>query len=307
MASEIGDGDQLLQTGAFSNWTSINEQHITADGVLKYFPSNATHVQITQTLATVDVTNNTSMYLPHPLRINDGQSKMWFVFWDLSGVNVNRDCTLTLINPAAISTPAYNYPASDINGAASNLVISRMGQTGSDHRNKIGYIIWCTSDNHYFVATMGDPTTFGTITAGPGAYDQPSSAPSVAGSVWSINAFAGENVTFVGTVTNDNDSAVGPVGFNTTPASAGYWLVSQPGKISQLRFKCNAAGTLAGNVTLTDGTETIIIAAGGANSGENITDSITVVAGNTVQILLSAPGASAGITSFAFVFRPSAV
>ena len=66
MASEIGDGDQLLQTGAFSNWTSINEQHITADGVLKYFPSNATHVQITQTLATVDVTNNTSMYLPHP-------------------------------------------------------------------------------------------------------------------------------------------------------------------------------------------------------------------------------------------------
>lgn len=303
MTSELTDGDQLLQTGPFQNWTSINEQHLTADGVVKYFPPNATHVQINQTLGTVDVTSNTDLYLPHPLRLNDGQSRMWFIFWDLSAIDASRNCSLTFIFPAAINTSLYKYPATKINGSEANLVVSRLGQTGGDPRTKIGYILWCTSNNEYFIASMGDPTTFGTIQAGAGAYSVAASAPSLAAGVWSLNVYAGENVTLTGVLTNA-EGWVGTLGRQNSSAASGYWLVSQPGEIAQLRFF--GSGAVAGNVTLAkNDTDSALTIAAAGTTGADTDHSVAVVAGDKITIHFSAPGGTPTVST-AFVFRPSA-
>lgn len=309
MTSELSGADQLLQMGPYKNWTSINEERLLlADQSASYcLPANSNHVYLEQTTASANPTvTNFNIELPNPACLTDGQSRLWFVYWDISAY-ADRDCTLTLKQPVIVNTPYYKYPAVPINGSSADLVISRLANSAGDTRTLLGLIIWCTTGNRYYVASMGDPTTFGTIIAGTGVYNQPTSAPSFSAGKWSLNVYSGQNVTLADLTTNEG-GVLGPVGWFPTgnATEAGYWIASQPGTISQLRFF--SSSNLSGIVTVTKNTvaTALTLTAAAATSGADTTHSFTVAAGDRIQISFSATGGTP-IVSVAFVFRPSAV
>jgi len=191
MTSELSGAAELLQTGPFKNWTSINEQTITlSDTADNYFPSNANSVYLKQTTS-----GTCSIELPIPLALTDGQSRMWFCYWNLSGEAIaTADCVLTLLRPQAVDTTYYKYPATKIQRSASDYSIYRTYSAG-DTRTTIGFVLWCTTANNYYVAAMGDAANFSTIVAGTGAYGQATSAPAFSAGSWKVNAYAGQNVT----------------------------------------------------------------------------------------------------------------
>lgn len=305
MTSEISGAAQLNQTGPFKNWTSLNEVTLAlSDTADNYFPTNVNTVYLKQTTAGV-----TQIELPIPLALTDGQSRMWFCYWSLSGAAATADCTLTLLQPQAVTGGSYYaYPITKIQRTSADYSIVRTYSAG-DTRTLVGFILWCTNANNYYVAGMGDAATFGSIVAGTGRLSQPTSAPDFSAGSWKINAFSGQNVTLCGTVVNSAGS-IGPLGWNTTAATAGYWQVCQPGNIQQLYFA--AAGAVAGVVKLTYTrggvtADTGLTVTASAATGSDLTHVLAVQAGDLIQAVFTAPGASAGITSVSFVFRPSAV
>lgn len=302
MTSELSGATQLLQTSSFKNWTNINEQtmNLTDTSASYYFPANANTVYLKQTVA-----GTCNVELPLPLALTDGQSRMWFCYWNLSSAAAAADCSLVLIRPVAVSTAYYTYPATNIQRTASDYTISRT-YSGGDTRTTLGFIVWCTTANNYYVAAMGDAANFSTIVAGTGAYGQATSAPAFSAGSWKVNAYSGQNVTFAGTTANGNAGAFGPIGYNNTAASAGYWLVNQPGQLAQLRFA--SAANITSTITLTKNTvaSALTLNAVASQSGADNVNSVTVAAGDKIQVTITDPGAST-ITSVSFVFRPSAV
>lgn len=311
MTSELSGAPTLLQTGPFKNWTSINEITMTLAAGSNYFPANANSVYLNQTEGT-----DRTIELPHPLQLNDGQSRMWFCFWKLSGATL--DSSLTFVRPAAVTASTlYALPATQINRLSSNFVVERDAASAGDTRTEFGFVIWCTTSNNYYIAAMGDAANFTSIVAGTGAWGQTSSNPTLSGGDWSLNVFAGSPIWGNGDLTAATDGFIGPLGYGVgASGDGGYWIMPQAGTLGPLHaFIVGTSDKVATFAISKNGTPTTLSVAYsgsgagngyGAKSNTNSANAVTVVAGDRIEFVVTATAQSLDI-SLGFLFRPGAV
>lgn len=218
--------NSIQQFGAFSNLTedTINGVVSNAQPVYPvlpaYLPPNAQVVTINQTAP-----GNTWVELPIPMRIGDGNSKMWFINWALGAFSAVT-CSLNFIPPAVVNVgTSYQYPTSSINGL--NAVFTFNKYAPADTRTLIHFILVCTKSNNYYITPAGARTF--TIIAGVGNVN---SAPTFSNDIWSLNVYGGHTVVtfgqYPGVAAIHN---LGLSGGNADSALIQYWTAAQTGFI----------------------------------------------------------------------------
>lgn len=308
MTSELAGGDLLRQNKQFGVLTNLTESVVTISSAADYFyPPNAESVYISWPTG---ITGTKTIELPHPMRLNDGGSKMTLCVLQL--VDSNTDITLTFKRPAAVAGALYNFPVVPINGnSGADFSVSRLGATGSDTRTQLSFLVWCTKHGNYYIRGLADAAAFVSLTAGTTVYAAPASAPSFAAGVWSLNVRSGYPIQFGGAIATNATAYIGQGGVgNATLTNCPPFICSQDGVISQMYafVTASVAGanlviTVMKNGVATAITGTIPIASVSIN---DVVNSITVVKGDQILIRTNFASGTANIGTVALSFRPTA-